>query len=47
MAKIYTKKNIAPIVMKPEKEVISFLLNYSKALTILDVNGKKTEIISN
>lgn len=47
MAKLYSKKLSAPKMMKPEKEVVSFLLNYSKALKIVKINGKDHEIISN
>ncbi|MCG9791014.1 hypothetical protein [Flavobacterium algicola] len=47
MAKIYSKKNHAPKGMKPKKEIISFLLNYSKALTIMKGNENNFEIISN
>jgi hypothetical protein len=47
MAKIYSKNASTPIAMKPKKEVISFLLNYSKALHIVKVNGVSFEIIAN
>ena len=47
MAKIYSKKPVANSNMKPRKETISFLLNYSKALTYLKVDGKKIENIAN
>jgi hypothetical protein len=47
MAKIYSKKSVATSKMKPRKEIISFLLNYSKALTYLKVNGLKIETIAN
>ena len=47
MAKLYSKKLSAPQMMKPKKEVVSFLLNYSKALKIVKINGKDQEIISN
>lgn len=47
MAKIYSKKSLVPKAMNPKKETISFLLNYSKALNIIQVNEKKIEIISN
>ncbi len=47
MAKIYTKKNVAPKALKPKKEVVSFLLNYSKALCVLKVENISIEIISN
>jgi hypothetical protein len=47
MAKIYSKKSVANTNMKPRKETISFLLNYSKALTYLKVKGLKIEVIAN
>lgn len=47
MAKIYSKKSVVTSKMKPRKEIISFLLNYSKALTYLKVNGLKIETIAN
>ena len=47
MAKIYSKKSVAYTNMKPKKETISFLLNYSKALSYLKVGGLKSENIAN
>ncbi|WP_396179199.1 hypothetical protein [Flavobacterium sp.] len=47
MAKIYSKKSVANANIKPRKETISFLLNYSKALSYLKVNGLKVEVIAN
>lgn len=47
MAKIYSPKTLVIIKMKPKKETISFLLNYSKALSIMKVNDKSFEIIAN
>ena len=47
MAKIYSKKTLVTNSMKPQKETISFLLNYSKALNVLQVNNKSFEIIAN
>jgi hypothetical protein len=47
MAKIYSKKMLATNPMKPEKETISFLLNYSKALNVIKVNNKSFQIIAN
>lgn len=47
MAKIYTKKKLKNATMKPKEEVISFLLNYSKALKIVKTEGQSIEIISN
>jgi hypothetical protein len=47
MAKIYSKKSLFSQTMRPSKETISFLLSYSKALTIIKVDNKSFEIISN
>ncbi|MDD5151395.1 MAG: hypothetical protein PHC28_13135 [Flavobacterium sp.] len=47
MAKIYSEKTLATTTMKPKKETISFLLNYSKALSIIKVNKMSFEIIAN
>ena len=47
MAKIYSQKNLVINKMKPQKETISFLLNYSKALSVMKVNNKSFEIIAN
>lgn len=47
MAKIYSKKDLVITTMKPKKEVVSFLLNYSKALYMIKVEDKSFEIIAN
>lgn len=47
MAKTYSKKSLVSQTMKPSKETISFLLSYSKALSILKIDNKNFEIISN
>lgn len=47
MAKIYSKKNAITKEAKPNSEVISFLLNYSKALTVVKTAHIKFEIIKN
>jgi len=47
MAKIYSKKTLAITTMKPQKETISFLLNYSKALSIIKVNNMSFEVMAN
>jgi hypothetical protein len=47
MAKTYSKKSLVTKKMKPEKETVSFLLNYSKALSIIKVDNKSLEIIAN
>lgn len=47
MAKLYSKKKLAINKMLPNKETISFLLNYSKALRIERVGNMNVEIIAN
>jgi hypothetical protein len=48
MAKIYSKKSfVAPPKMKPKKEVVSFLLNYSKALKVVKTEQATFELIAN
>ena len=47
MAKIYSPKKLVINTMKPKKETISFLLNYSKALSVIKVNNTSFEIIAN
>ena len=47
MAKIYSPKTLVTNTMKPKKEIISFLLNYSKALSIIKVKNLSFEIIAN
>jgi hypothetical protein len=47
MAKIYSKKTLATPKMQPKKETVSFLLNYSKALSYIKVGKIKIENIAN
>ncbi|MDI1304345.1 MAG: hypothetical protein PSX42_05795 [bacterium] len=47
MAKIYSKKSLVIKSMKPSKESVSFLLSYSKALTIIKIEDQSFEIIAN
>jgi len=47
MAKLYTRKKLATPKMLPKKETISFLLNYSKALSIVKVGNMSFETIAN
>ena len=47
MAKIYSKKALASKDLKPKKEVVSFLLSYSKALSVIKINNTSFEIIAN
>ncbi|MGB0981374.1 MAG: hypothetical protein ACPGUH_04660 [Winogradskyella sp.] len=47
MAKIYSKKNPKNVNQTPKPETISFLLNYSKALRVIDYNKMKFEALLN
>jgi hypothetical protein len=47
MAKIYSKNSLVTTTMKPKKEIVSFLLNYSKALSFINIKNQNFEIISN
>lgn len=47
MAKIYSKKNEDVKCVSPKKETISFLLNYSKALRIVQHKNFQFENILN
>ena len=47
MAKIYSKKQSKDLKMLPKKSTINFLLNYSKALTMLKVGRFNFETIAN
>jgi hypothetical protein len=47
MAKIYSKKSFIAPKMKPKKEVVSFLLDYSKALKVVKSECATFEFIAN
>ncbi|PKB15511.1 hypothetical protein [Flavobacterium sp. 5] len=47
MEKNYSKELKTTKKMKPDKEVVSFLLNYSKALKVFKIEEKVFEIIAN
>jgi hypothetical protein len=47
MAKIYSKKSLVAKTMRPKKEVVSFLLNYSKALQMIKTKCGTFEIMAN
>lgn len=47
MAKIYLSKPLAASAMLPKKETVSFLLSYSKALTIVKRGKLAFESIAN
>ena len=47
MAKIYSKKALANTKMIPKKETINFIINYSRALSIMKIGNRNFEIIAN
>jgi hypothetical protein len=47
MAKLYSQKKLASQKMLPKKETISFLLHYSKALSIIKAGKFSFEFIAN
>ncbi|PYE81818.1 hypothetical protein DFQ11_102395 [Winogradskyella epiphytica] len=47
MAKIYSNASHKPYNLKPKDETISFLLNYSKALSVMNYNKMKFEALLN
>jgi len=47
MAKIYSKQSLAVSKMLPRKQTINFLLNYSKAMTMVKVGRMTFECIAN
>lgn len=47
MAKIYIIKNVVTPKLLPKKEIILFLLNYSKVFSILKVGKLKFENFAN
>ncbi len=47
MAKNYTKSSFKKKNMLPKKETIDFLLNYSKALSVINYKRMKFETLLN
>jgi len=47
MAKLYTKKKQHLETLKPKEETVNFLLNYSKALSVINCNELKFETLLN
>jgi hypothetical protein len=43
MAKLYIKKTITTQEMLPKKETVNFILNYSKALTVVKIGNTNQE----
>ena len=44
MQKNYSKKKLLISSLQPKSETINFLINYSKSLSIIELNSKKLEI---
>lgn len=48
MAKIYSENSIKKLnELKPKEETVNFLLNYSKALSVINCNKLKFEALLN
>lgn len=47
MAKLYNKKTVSYPKMTPKWQTINFILNYSKALTVVKIGTQNFEVISN
>lgn len=47
MAKLYSKKPVTAPDMLPKKETIDFLLNFSKALTVVKTKSGTFQSIAN
>ncbi|MBQ0768136.1 MAG: hypothetical protein KBT58_02520 [Bizionia sp.] len=47
MAKLYSRKNKTEIKMNPKDETISFILSYSKALSVIKYKNMKFEALQN
>jgi hypothetical protein len=47
MAKIYSKKTVSTFKINPKPETVSFLINYSKALSYTKVGNSQVEFIAN
>ena len=47
MAKLYSKKILHSETLKPKEETVNFLLNYSKALSVIKCNELKFDALLN
>ena len=48
MAKIYSENSINKLnELEPKEETVNFLLNYSKALSVINCNKMKFEVFLN
>ncbi len=47
MAKLYSENSINRKKLQPKEETVKFLLNYSKALSVISCNNLKFEALQN
>ncbi|WP_248723009.1 hypothetical protein [Seonamhaeicola sp. ML3] len=47
MAKLYTEKHFKKNELEPKEETVRFLLDYSKALSVVNCNNEKLEMLLN
>ncbi len=47
MAKLYTEKKLVNPKMLPKRETVNFILNFSKALSVVKIGDKYFEILAN
>ena len=47
MAKLYSKKPKTDLKLNPKDETVSFILNYSKALRVINYKSMKFESLQN
>ena len=47
MAKLYSKKPKTEIKLNPKDETVSFILNYSKALSVINYKNLEFEALQN
>ena len=47
MAKLYTEKKRHSETLQPGEETVNFLLNYSRALSVIEYNNLKFEALLN
>lgn len=47
MAKLYTQETPKQQNLQPKKETIEFILNYSKALSVINCKNEKFELLLN
>lgn len=47
MAQLYSKQNSDNKKISPKKETLRFILDYSKALSVINCNGLKFDMLQN